>query len=690
MSIVRRRFQTIGMKVFLIFVCSIVFFVTCSGYISYVISKGIVTSEVSNTAQQTIQQAGGKVDLMLAQYETLSLKLMANQSLQQDIDDYNYASTAGKRSQASRMVRSTIEEHAFSDPAIASVTIAPLHNKPEVYAIGTGSGVSRIDPELDWIKQTVEKDGKTVWLHPSATGYIPTEVGITKEPAMAVTRAMRSLSSGEIEYYSVIELKNAAVYDLLKDVRISESSETLIVDADNRVLISNDPARIAQPSGFELKTDGKPSGFFQASFGEKGEQLVVFQYSEKLDWYVVGTVPLQEVVASARSIQNATLVIALSAVALASVLGWLIARWLGKPLIKLSDLMTLGAQGDLSVRTQFKSQDEIGKVGREFNRMMDQINGLVNQTNRSASAVLETAASLSEASNQTSASAKEIKVATEQIITGSVSLSEEADQVSRLTTDLGDKLKTIVEANGQLGQSAETVRSASQQGMINMEGLVQQTSDIEAKTRVMVERVEGLQESTHAVRGILALLEGISQKTNILSLNAGIEAARSGAAGKGFAVIASEIRNLAEQSKTSIVSVGEIVDKIQSEIDRTVSALSEVYPIFQQQNHAVQATGTIFRAVQGQMDDFVHNLRDIFQSIEHLEHSQQVLSDAMQAVSAVSQQSAASSEQVASLCSQQFGISQDLVQLSGQLEQLSGSLKASLDRFQLNQVVKTD
>jgi methyl-accepting chemotaxis protein len=197
----------------------------------------------------------------------------------------------------------------------------------------------------------------------------------------------------------------------------------------------------------------------------------------------------------------------------------------------------------------------------------------------------------------------------------------------------------------------------------------------------MVGKVDNLKDSTRSIRKILDVLGNMAKQTNILSLNATIEAARAGTAGKGFMVVADEIRKLADQTRESIGIVGGIVENIQREIDETVNVLSEAYPIFQEQIESVREANQIFVTVQDNMGSFVQRLESATDSVRNLEEAQSTLAMAMSNVSAVAQEASATSEQVASLSNEQLNISDGLVQLSNRLEAVSGQLRESLSRF---------
>ncbi|WP_197073593.1 methyl-accepting chemotaxis protein [Paenibacillus sp. FSL H7-0357] len=244
-----------------------------------------------------------------------------------------------------------------------------------------------------------------------------------------------------------------------------------------------------------------------------------------------------------------------------------------KPLVKLSSLMEEGEKGNLSVRTNFKGQDEIGRLGQSFNQMMGQISLLVEKTNDSAQHVLQTAFELSEVSQNTSTMAKEVAVAVEEIAQGAMGLSMEAENGMNYADNIGMNMNKVIDINSKMEGSADRVYQISNEGTGYMGDLITKTNSTEELTRSMIGKVDKLKDSTSSIRKILEVLTTMAQQTNILSLNASIEAVRAGAVGKGFMVIADEIRKLSDQSKVSISVVQNITNDIQKEVEEGL-----VYP----------------------------------------------------------------------------------------------------------------
>src|SRR5690606_3561149 len=187
------------------------------------------------------------------------------------------------------------------------------------------------------------------------------------------------------------------------------------------------------------------------------------------------------------------------------------------------------------------------------------------------------------------------------------------------------QLEHVVEANRTMGEVASDVHKESEQGTGYMSQLTDKTKQTEEMTRRMTQKVDQHKESTASIRNLLDMLTQTTQQTNILALNASIEASRSGEAGRGFMVIAAEIRKLADQSRESIDVVAEMTEDIQNGIDETVEVMSEAYPLFQEQIASVKDADTIFNSVRERMIGLVQQADQVTEAIEQLEKAQHVL-----------------------------------------------------------------
>ncbi|WP_375295520.1 MULTISPECIES: methyl-accepting chemotaxis protein [Paenibacillus] len=665
------------MKLFLIFLVSILAFVLVVGFTSFNISSGVLQKKVVDASEQTIIQAGQKMDLLYGVYEDLSMQILLDEDMKKLLSDIGTVNPGSYDFlQLRQKIGDKLNVYSYSNKTIKAIHLLRANGEP-LSSSGSSLGSENLSSE-EWYKKIMDNNGKATWLEAKPKGYSQG----TTSPTFAVGRVLKNTTTNTQQAVLLLEISVDAIDRELGDIRMGDGGQTMILTDDLNVIFAKDTNVIGQKTPIDIAKETMVDDRNNTMSGNKDMQIVYY-HSEKTGWYLVGAMPIAELVKDATAIFNVTWVMAGIAAVIAVIIGFFVARMIGTPVVTLRNLMKEGEQGNLTVRMKVNSQDEIGQLGQSFNQMMEKITQLVQQTNHSAQEVLATAAELSDASKKTALSAKEIAVATEEIAGGASSLAVESERGNELTHNISIQMKSVVDANIEMGSAAATVQQASEQGIQYMSELIGKTNATEAMTREMVEKVDKLKESTSSIRKILDVLSNISKQTNILSLNATIEAARAGTAGKGFMVVADEIRKLADQSRQSIAIVGQFTETIQKEIDETVKVLSNAYPMFQEQISSVKEADSIFKEVQTHMEGFSGRLSEVTDSIENLNASQIVLSDAMSNVSAVAEESSATSQEVASLSAEQLNISSGLVRLSDKLEQLSNSLQESLSKFEV-------
>ncbi|MFD0698871.1 methyl-accepting chemotaxis protein [Paenibacillus sp. GCM10027628] len=669
--------KSVGMKLFLMFFVSILFFVLTVGMISYSVSKNVIKNKVAASSLQTVTQAGQKLDFLYQTFDETTLQIMLNKELQDLLEKLpNLDPSSYEALDVVRQLTDKLNVITFSNKSIKTLHLYRPDGKLIVITGSGGNTLSENASSTEWFKKIVDGGGKVAWLDSKVKGY-----SSNSSSTFAVGRMMRNTLSNSTSAILVIELGNEILNKELQGMTLGDDSKVVITSATNKNIATLEPDQLEKDAQIQLSKEQLAQD--NGSFTTKDDHLVAYYKSNVSGWNLVGDIPVSSLVKDAKQIFNYTLLIALFAAIAAVLIGLFVARMIGRPLINLRNLMQQGAKGKLTVRANYTTQDEIGQLGASFDMMMQQITSLVQQTSASAQQVFETATELTNSSKVTATAAREIAVATDEISNGAAGLATESEKGNELTQHIGFQMKNVIEANLEMGTAAADVQSSSEQGTKYMTELIGKTNLTEEMIRSMVDKVDNLKDSTRSIRKILDVLNNMTKQTNILSLNATIEAARAGAAGKGFMVVADEIRKLADQSRQSIDVVGQITETIQKEIDETVKVLSNATPIFQEQIQAVKEADTIFKQVTSHMGGFIDQLSTVSDSISTLEQSQVVLSDAMTNVSAVAEESLATSEEVASLSSEQLSISDGLVKLSDKLDQLSKSLNETLSKFEI-------
>ncbi|MCE3199943.1 methyl-accepting chemotaxis protein [Paenibacillus sonchi] len=675
------RFRSVGMKLFVILFCTIVLLSSVLGLTSYYAAKGIITDQVAAASSQSIVQAADKLDFLFAEYEALSRQFAVDSILKADMETVSRpgAATVAKVDAEDR-IRRKLDSVKGSDGRLLGIRLvskslvdAESYKSTGISSVRSAEGIQARVKQLDAAK------GNPVWFPVRAKGFFD----MYDQSSLTMGRLLRNMQHPEAEYYMLIEIKGQALTDILSNLHIGLTGEIRILDPDGNIVYGADNKLLGEPS--YIHPAAEPAEGERQSFTASNEQgtsqLVVYQPLDTAKWTLMGYAPVSDFTKSADRLLYITLSVVLAAAVIALVIGYVLVRLIGRPLGKLAGLMEEGEQGNLQVRTHFKGQDEIGRLGHSFNKMMEQISLLAGQSSRSAAQVLATSEQLVNASSVTSTHAREVAAATGEIAHGAASLALEAESSNRNVERMNLQITEVKEINSAMDASAEKVITVSDQGAELMKTLVAQSESTVQMMELIQENSMKLRESAHLIRSILTPMIAVNKQTNILALNASIEAVRAGAAGRGFVVIANEIRGLADESNQSIAMVSKITEEISSRIENTVQVVGDTAPLFREQISSVRESSSIFEGVRAEMEQFIGYLNESSASITELMEYQHQLGESMASVHAVVQQTSASTEEVASMSSQQFTVSEELVALSGKLEKLAEELKQSLVSF---------
>ncbi|WP_151735412.1 methyl-accepting chemotaxis protein ['Paenibacillus yunnanensis' Narsing Rao et al. 2020] len=681
------RLQSVGVKLFVILFSTILLLSSVLGLTSYYTAKGIITDEVAAASSQAIVQAADKLDFLFTEYEALSRQFAVDQALKADLEAVNAPGigTVDKVAAEGR-IRSKLDAVKGSDERLMGIRLVSRSlAEVESYKTSGVTGIRTDEGILARIKQIDEAKGNPVWFPVRPKGFFDTY----SEASLTMGRLLRNMQNPQAEYYMLIEIKRDALNGMLSNLHIGQGGELRILDDAGSVVYAADDALLEQPSFIkpsaalaEPQTEQEMDRSFMADDEAGTEQLAVYQPLTTSGWTLLGYAPVSDFTKSADRLLYITLLVVLAAALIALLIGYVLIRLIGRPLGKLARLMEEGEQGNLQVRTHFKGRDEIGRLGHSFNRMMEQISRLAGQSGTSAKEVLSTSEQLVHASGTIADHARELAVATDEIAQGAASLAAEAESSNHDVEQMGGKMQEVDGINRVMDTAAGKVIAVSEQGAELMKTLVAQSESTVQMMRLIEENSAKLQESTHLIRNILAPMIAMNKQTNILALNASIEAVRAGAAGRGFVVIADEIRALAGQSSRSIASVSQITEEIGRSIEDTVKVVGEAVPLFSGQIGSVRESSQIFAAVRKEMEDFIGLLSQSSAAVSELTIFQSRLGESMGSVRSVVQQTSASTEEVAAMSSRQLTVSGELVSLSRQLEELAESLKQSLVSFQ--------
>ncbi|HZX47312.1 MAG TPA: methyl-accepting chemotaxis protein [Clostridia bacterium] len=373
----------------------------------------------------------------------------------------------------------------------------------------------------------------------------------------------------------------------------------------------------------------------------------------------------------------------IGSVVAAMVIAHLLSGSIVGPVKDIAGAVDAAAEGDLTVRTGIKSSDELGKLGQDFNGMLDALKGFMQGVQDAVLKVSGYSEALATASQETSASSQQMATSIQEMAQKTSLQYERTIRGRELTEDISIRIKEATDQMEAILENSKKIKASTDKGINIVEELKERNEDSNRASEQIKQVFVTLEESTGSIDGIIGDIDDIAAQTNLLALNAAIEAARAGETGRGFAVVAEEVRKLADDSLRATSQVKEIVANIREKMASVQEAVDTGQQVAQHQNSAVQETIEFFKNIAAAVDGVVKSIGEISENSRNINDNKEDLVRQINEVSALADDLASTAEQISSVTQQQAASSQQLAETSAQMESLVTELEKALERYKL-------
>ncbi len=382
-----------------------------------------------------------------------------------------------------------------------------------------------------------------------------------------------------------------------------------------------------------------------------------------------------------------TLLINIVLLVIFSGLGLVAAKSIVGPLHIVTERLGVMATGDLrednSLEEVFHRTDEIGEMSRALHTLQTQVSEMMKNIIESSQQVANSCQQLTNSSEQ---SAEVSGSVADSIVNVAGSCSEQFTEVENASTNiesLSDSMERFKKTIEHAGRVVAEAKAQADNGEKAVTGAVRQMELIEQSVSQSAQVIEELGKESDKIGAIVDAISEIAEQTNLLALNAAIEAARAGEHGRGFAVVADEVRKLAEQSSSSAGEISNLIGSIQDKARNAVSVMQDGVSQVQNGVGAVNGAGNSFKDIAGMVEQVVEETTEMERTVAGLARNTTTIHEAVNKISEMSRNVASEAETVSAATEEQTATMNEIASASRRLTEMANGMEASVERFKI-------
>ena len=496
------------------------------------------------------------------------------------------------------------------------------------------------------------------------------------------------------------EISNSGVDDLdydgyannLSDVKLEgmDSAYMYVVQNDGTMLYHPTKEKVGQPvenavikGVVQQLQDGKKPSTAVVEYNFNGTTKYSAYTILNNENILVLTADESEALAGITTVTGVAVGISAIVVLLAIIICFILGRRLMRPLVKVSTIIEEIANGDINADFGMvkETNDEIGLIIEKMKELTQSLGNIVGKIRNSSDTMSANSYELNDTSSQTLAANNEISKAVEDVAEGSTGMAASISKINENLLEMSNETKDINESVNEIRNQTVAVQDSSKIMNDKIKSMQNSSQKMDEGISAISKRIETVNTTVDKVSNIVSVIEEISSETNLLSLNASIEAARAGDAGKGFAVVAQEIRVLSDNTNTELENIKQIISSLVEECRYCVQASGTIVEDNAKQKEEIKAVLDEF----GSLDEQIQKTAEKADEIEELVTAMIELNDditkSSNSLTDVSAANAAATEEMNANIEELNAMMNGVSEMAGNMNDESDGLKEALSFF---------
>lgn len=678
-----RRGYSIRVRLIGAFLIPVVFIIVLGVVSYYLASKGMISNYV-NSSKVSLNMMGEYFDLGLTNMSSKAIDIISDETTQKYYSKY-YSDKPTEEISRYKEIQKKVLAAVAADKSISNISVFAGYGHP-VSSAGTLKDSFYTDFTASEDYTLLTAGGQEInWIggHPFLDETLKLD-----SSGYGISYIKKITNSGYKQIgYVVVDIKKSFFSDILTKSSFGKGSLSGYITSDKKAILQGEEkgkTAITDTSFYKEALKDKLSSDARYVIYDDKDYLFVYTKSSLNGSVTFALIPDSQVTAQADAVKVITMIIMVLAVIIALIVGVFISGGISSAIRGTNKVLDAAATGDLRQQIHLKRKDEFHLLSKSINAMFDGMRNLIENIFGISKQTAGMTAKVSHTSELLVNASKDIAMTVTEIDQGISSLAKDAQSCFNGMSELAGEIGIQEENAGNIRSIAENTNITLNKGLKNMEELNAKQKDTSDITQAVIGNILNLEKQSDAIIEIVEAINEIADQTRLLSLNASIEAARAGAYGRGFSVVADEIRKLSEQSSGEAGRIGDIVARIRQSTQETANVATKANDIVTKQEDTLHETLSAFNGINTHVFQLTESLNDIITGLGRIGELKSETLSAIESISATLEETSAASAQLGTTADTQLLAVEELNKAVEELNQETENMESSVRMFKIH------
>ena len=492
-----------------------------------------------------------------------------------------------------------------------------------------------------------------------------------------------------------------ALSDMVKDITFGKTGQAFMINNQGTSIANNNKNMVLKSDNIikDYEKDSSLKSFVDLQKkmmkGESGSGQYTYNNITKYmgyapvkgtNWSIAVTSQKSEVLSSVTTLKIWVAAASIIFIILSIILVYIFSGSITNNLIAVIKYLGIISSGDLSGNMgsrYLNLKDETGVLARAVKAMQDSFVNMIRAIKDNSSEISTSADNLSAVSEEISSSSSNVATAMQDVAKGATTQAENLVNVTGILNKFGEEIGEIINSIKEVDSNAKDINSMSEKSNDEMENLVKSMSALSSSFNAFITKTAGLGENIVRINEITDLINSIAEQTNLLALNAAIEAARAGESGRGFSVVADEIRKLAEQTKESSQNISVLINNVSSDSTLMIKSSGDMKNELDSQISVVNAAIESFKLIVNEIEQIIPKINAVNGLTANIDNEKSTIIGNLEEISSVSEEVSASSEEIAASSEEMNASTEEVAATAHTLANMTGDMKKEVAKFKI-------